>query len=84
MMMKGSMCVAHKISAVLLLIGGLNWGLVGVFNYNLVDSLFGSWPLVVRIVYILVGVSAVMMLMACKCCMGGSGMCGMKEGEKKM
>lgn len=77
------MCVPHKIAGVLLLIGGLNWGLVGVFNYNLVDSLFGAWPIVVRIIYILVGVSALLMLGACKCCMGGSGMCGMKD-EKKM
>lgn len=42
----------------LLLIGGLNWGLVGIFEYNLVEALLGSWPKVVRSVYGLVGVAA--------------------------
>lgn len=67
------MCKLHKIAWILLLIGGLNWGLVGAAGIDLVDMLFGSWPLVARIVYILVGLSAVMMLMKhkCKACMGG-------------
>jgi len=45
----------------LIIVGGLNWGLVGLFDYNLVDALFGSastsW--FTRLIYILVGVSAV-------------------------
>lgn len=49
----------HYIATILLLIGGLNWGLVGLFNYNLVNVVLGSWPGLVQIVYILVGVSAV-------------------------
>lgn len=43
---------------VLLLIGGLNWGLVGVFNYNLVTSLLGDASMMTKVVYILVGVCA--------------------------
>ncbi len=43
----------------LIIIGGINWGLVGLFNYNLVDALFGSASWFTRLVYILVGVSAI-------------------------
>lgn len=47
------------ISIVLLLIGGLNWGLVGLFDFNLVTALFGTLPLLVKTIYGLVGLSAV-------------------------
>jgi hypothetical protein len=53
----------------LLVVGGLNWLLVA-FGYNLVEMLFGSWPMVVKAVYVLVGVSALFMLGGKKCCMG--------------
>ena len=43
---------------VLVLIGALNWGLVGVFNWNLVEAILGGAPVIERIVYILVGLSA--------------------------
>ena len=43
---------------VLVIIGGLNWGLVGLFDYNLVDSLFGVGSALARIVYVLVGLAA--------------------------
>lgn len=43
---------------VLMLAGGLNWGLIGLFNFNLVNAIFGSIPMLERIVYILVGISA--------------------------
>lgn len=43
---------------VLTVVGGLNWGLVGLFNYNLVSSLLGTTG-VEKLVYILVGASAV-------------------------
>jgi len=46
------------ISWVLLIIGGLNWGLVGAFDFNLVDTLFGVGSAVSRIIYILVGIAA--------------------------
>lgn len=47
---------------VLVVIGGLNWGLVGFFNYNLVDSLFGVGSVVARVIYALVGLAALWML----------------------
>ncbi|MBI2042942.1 DUF378 domain-containing protein [Candidatus Pacearchaeota archaeon] len=46
------------VAMILVIVGGLNWGLVGLLNYNLVESLLGSWPLVVKIVYDLVGLAA--------------------------
>lgn len=45
-------------AAVLLIIGGLNWGLVGIASIDLVDLLFGSIPVLAQIVYILVGLAA--------------------------
>lgn len=47
---------------VLVIIGGLNWGLVGAFEFNLVDELFGEESALARIVYVLVGLSAVYLL----------------------
>jgi uncharacterized protein len=44
---------------VLLVIGGLNWGLVGLFNFDLVGYLFGPSSVLSRIVYVLVGLSAI-------------------------
>jgi len=53
----------HAIEFVLVIIGGLNWGLIGLggfmdANWNVVGMLLGSWPAVEWIVYILVGLSA--------------------------
>ena len=42
----------------LVVLGAINWGLAAL-NFNLVEMLFGSWPQVVTIVYLLVGVSGV-------------------------
>ncbi len=70
-----SMCHGHKVSWLLVLVGALNWGLVGAFNWNLVNALLGGWPMVERVVYILVGLAALMML-----CMGKCKMC-CKDGD---
>ena len=48
---------------VLVIIGGLNWGLMAInANWNVVEMLLGSWPMVARIVYGLVGLSALYMI----------------------
>ncbi|MBI4139277.1 DUF378 domain-containing protein [Candidatus Uhrbacteria bacterium] len=68
------MCGVHKVAWILVIVGALNWGLVGAFNFNLVNTILGAWPTVERIVYVLVGLSAVSMFFcgACKACkMGG-------------
>ena len=49
----------HMIAFVLLIIGGLNWGLTAL-GWNVVNMLLGSWPLVEQIVYVLVGLSAIL------------------------
>lgn len=50
------------ISYILVIIGALNWGLVGLFNIDLVALIFGEMTILARIVYILVGISAVISL----------------------
>lgn len=47
---------------VLVVVGGINWGLYGAFGMDLVNMILGSIPMVAKIVYILVGLSALYML----------------------
>ncbi len=47
------------ILGILLIVGGLNWGLVGLFNIDVVAFLFGPMSVVTRLVYTLVGISAI-------------------------
>lgn len=49
------------IPAILLIIGGLNWGLVGAANFDLVATLFGADSVVAKAVYVVVGLAAVLM-----------------------
>ena len=51
------MKVIDTIALVLIIIGAINWGLVGIFNFNLVDAIFGAMSVISRIIYILVGIS---------------------------
>jgi uncharacterized membrane protein YuzA (DUF378 family) len=53
------MTTMNWIALVLLIIGGLNWMLVGLFEFDLVAALFGEMTVLARIVYILVGVAAI-------------------------
>lgn len=50
------------IAYVLTIIGGLNWGLIGAFDFNLVAAIFGEQTAISRIVYILVGLSAIYLI----------------------
>lgn len=54
------------IAAVLLVVGGLNWGLVGLFKFDLVESLLGGIPVLMNAVYILVGAAAVYQIIGWK------------------
>ena len=47
------------LAVVLVIVGGLNWGLVGVLNFDLVSTIFGDMSALSRIVYTLVGLAAV-------------------------
>lgn len=53
------------IAAVLVVIGGLNWGLVGFFHFNLVDFLLGGM-VIDRVVYVLVGLAALYQIVSIK------------------
>jgi len=50
------------IAYALVIIGGLNWGLVGLFEYNLVDAIFGIGSTMSRIIYVLVGLAALYLI----------------------
>ena len=52
------------ISYLLVIIGAINWGLVGIFNLDLVAKLFGDMTIVSRGVYTLVGIAALVSLLA--------------------
>ena len=51
------MKILDKIALVLVIIGAINWGLIGIFNFNLVDTISGEMSIISRIVYSLVGIS---------------------------
>ena len=51
------MKIIDKIALALVIIGAINWGLVGIFNFNLVATIFGMMSILSRIIYILVGIS---------------------------
>ena len=53
------MITLKKLILILMIIGGINWGLVGFFNYNLVSSIFGvKLEVISRIIYAVVGLAA--------------------------
>lgn len=51
------MKVIDKIALVLIMIGAINWGLIGLFQFDLVATIFGEMSIISRIVYGLVGIS---------------------------
>ena len=53
------MKIIDKIALILIIIGAINWGLIGLFDYNLVDAIFGPMSLISRIIYTLVGVAGI-------------------------
>lgn len=73
----------HYTAFALLVIGGLNWGLVGLggfmgANWNVVNLILGGWPTLEWLVYVLVGASAIVIAMGhkkdCRTCSAGQGM----------
>lgn len=51
------MKIIDTIALVLIIIGAINWGLIGIFNFNLVEAIFGGLSIITRVIYILVGIS---------------------------
>ena len=57
-MLKGVITL-KKLILILMIIGGINWGLIGFFNYNLVASIFGAnLVIITRIIYAVVGLAS--------------------------
>lgn len=54
--------VVNLIATILVIVGGLNWGLVGAFNYDVVAAIFGAASIVAKVIYGLVGLGALWML----------------------
>jgi uncharacterized membrane protein YuzA (DUF378 family) len=52
-----NMKAIDKIALILVIIGAINWGLIGILNFNLVELIFGNMTIIARIVYALVGIS---------------------------
>ncbi len=82
-------CTGSKIGWCLIIVGALNWGLVGLGgffggNWNVVNLIFGNWAWLENLVYVLVGLAGVMSLIGCRCkkCMAADGGC-CKAEEKK-
>ncbi len=78
-------CTLSLIAKVLLIIGGINWGLVGAgmlagadWNaWNVVSLILGSVPVAEAVVYVIVGVAAIVSIFGCKCkkCAGSCDSC---------
>lgn len=49
----------EMVTVILLLAGGLNWGLIGLFEFDFIDTIFGMGSTLSRIIYSLVGISAI-------------------------
>ena len=64
----------HMVAVVLVVVGAVNWGLVGMFQFDVVELLLGAWPMLVNFVYILVGLSGIYLAVThredCKVCSG--------------
>ncbi len=53
------MKILNWIALILLIVGGLNWGLIGFFQYDLVGTIFGSMTMITRVIFGIVGIAAV-------------------------
>jgi len=70
------------VAAVLVIIGGLSWGIIGIFGYNVVEAVFGAGSVLTRIVYVAIGLAALYMtngLLTCSHCCGKGGTCDIEE-----
>jgi|SRR3989344_2431071 len=81
----GHKCTTAMIGKILLIAGGINWGLVGLAmlfggdnNWNVINLLLSSFPVAEAIVYVLVGIAAVVKIFGCRCskCAGVCHACG--------
>ena len=74
-MKKPCCCPICKVAGLIVVIGAINWGLVGGFNVNIVSKLLGAGTTAERIVYIVIGVAGVAKLLGCFITLPCSKMC---------
>ena len=82
--MNKKMNIIDIIALLLVIIGSINWGLVGVFQFNLVSFLFAKMADVQRVIYGVVGIAGIWILiwgLRC-CCKANCGTCPSSETEK--
>lgn len=86
---KGGGCTLSMIAKVLVVIGGINWGLVGlgmllgnIDGWNVVNMVLGSIPVLEAVIYVLVGISAFMLIFSCKCGKCVEGVCAPCENTE--
>ena len=78
-MTEGKRCGVCKLVGLLVGLGALNWGLVGLFQVDLVAKLLGPMTGAARVVYVLIGVAGLLKLLSCiKCCPCQKGSCAPK------
>ena len=82
------MKIVKKVAYILVIIGALNWGLFGLMSVDLVEKLFGFIPMLARVVYVTVGLSALYILIerfasdSCDCNVHGCNNSKTPEPEK--
>ncbi len=64
-MTTSSNCMLCKIAGILVIIGALNWGMIGILQMNIVAKFLGDMTMASRIVYSLVGVAGLLKLVTC-------------------
>lgn len=84
-------CIASMVARILVIVGGLNWGLFGIGmlmgkDWNVIHMIFGTMPTIEAIIYILVGLAAVVGIFGCRCkkCMEACTSCNVESMDKKM
>ena len=77
------MIIANIIAFVILCIGGLNWGLVGIFNWNLVSAIFVGWAPGIITVYVLVLLATLWLIFAACIGMGKILLCSKTNRMQK-
>lgn len=64
------MKVLHWLVLVLVVVGAINWGFVGFFDFDVVHYVLGAYPTAIKVVYAVVGVAGLAMLASFFCCCG--------------
>lgn len=70
-------CVCFLLAA----LGAVNWGLLGMLNFNLIEAVLGFSPVAVRIVYGAIGVAGIFLLIMMAQCGGRCGLCARRESS---